>query len=84
MGERDFRRTESTYWRYRTRKPGPKLVDLEQLLGAGKELQQYVLDEVFGVGHAAGEAPGEPVKVLDLRSQQVLEVRLGGSGLAVQ
>src|SRR5712692_7365028 len=64
--------------------PGTEALDLEQLLGAGKELDQYVLDEVLGVGHAAGEAPGQPIEVLDLRAQQILEIQLRRPGAAVR
>src|SRR5438445_822368 len=54
--------------------PGPELLNPEQLLRAGKELDQYVLNEVFGVGNAAGEPPCQPIEVLDLRAQQILEI----------
>src|SRR5206468_7285321 len=64
--------------------PRAEPLDLEQLLGAGKELDQYVLDEVLGVGHAAGESPGEPVEVLYLRAQQILEIRLGRPRAAIR
>src|SRR5437773_5062479 len=64
--------------------PRAEPLDLEQLLGAGKELDQYVLDEVLGVGHAAGESPGEPIEVLYLRAQQILEIRLGRPRAAVR
>src|SRR5260221_14719557 len=67
-----------------SREPGTEALDLEQFLGAGKKLDQYVLDEVFGVGHAAGEAPGQPIEVLDLRAQQILEIRLGRPGATVR
>src|SRR5216683_4581460 len=63
--------------------PGTEALDLEQLLGAGKELDQYVLDEVFGVGHAAGEAPSQPIEVIDLRAQQILEIQFGRPGATV-
>src|SRR5437773_3696404 len=65
-------------------KPGSQPLDLEQLLGAGKKLDQYVLDEILGVGYAAGEAPGEPIEVLDLRAQQIFEIQLGRAGAAVR
>src|SRR6266849_8819056 len=63
--------------------PGPELLDVEQFAGAGEELDQYVLDEVLGVGNAAGESPGEAIEVLDLRAQQILEIQRGGPGAAV-
>src|SRR5258708_5203562 len=61
----------------------PEPLYLEQLLGTGKELDQYVLNEVFGVGHAASESPGQAIEVLDLRAQQILEIQRGRPGAAV-
>src|SRR6266581_391857 len=62
--------------------PGPEPLDIDELASTWIELEQYVLNQVLGVGHAAGEAPGQPIEVLHLRAQQILKLRRGGPASA--
>ena len=64
--------------------PGSEPLYAEHLLRAGIKFQQHILNQVLGVRDTGGEAPGEPIEILNVRAHEILEVQLRGPGPAVR
>lgn len=63
--------------------PGPRLVDLHEIVDLAVGLDKEFLEQVLGLGLLAGQSPGEPVQAVEVRPDDAFEgvAVLGDDGL---